>query len=304
MAILFGLLGAYVVRKQLLKPEVAKAKEAAKPEMLVVPVAAADLPAGRRVTLGDIAVLRLTAEQLKKKGFDKPFMNRTPQIIGRILKDEIKRGASFEPGAFYAEGTGPNVAEQLQPGYRAVTFSVEVDAAVAGFTTAGSVVDVLFRCHPNDDADLPEMTVPLLEGVKVLALNADTTVGARTGAQGRHSVTIAVRPEQAAALQVVAGRGTMSLALRNPNDVEQFVSTSPRTLDELLDRPSRRSKIDVYRGRGMSKVEFRNRERTTPTLPANVTQKPAPIGPTQASPELPVNVSAPANGEVEATTRQ
>ncbi len=273
-AVLFGLLAAYVVRKQLLKPAPVAVKEEKKPELVTVPVAAFDLPAGRRVTLGDVGILRLTNEQVKKQGFDKPFMNRTPQIVGRTLRSPLKKGKTFEPGDFYAEGQGPNVSELLEPGYRAVTFTVEIDAAVAGFTTAGSFVDILFRANTDTENDLPETTVPLMEAVKVLALNAETSEGTKTAAaSGRHQLTVAVRPEQAAALQIVSGHGVMTLALRNPDDSDQFVATSgPRTLDELLSRRSRRNKLDVYRGRGVSRLEFRNQGLSDDSLPQGVTE--------------------------------
>lgn len=272
-AVLFGLLAAYVVRKQLLRPDPVVAKEEKKPELFTVPVAATDMPAGRKVALGDIGILRLTSEQMKRQGFDKAFMNRTAQIIGRTLRTPLKKGLTFDPANFYAEGQGPNVGELLEPGYRAVTFTVEIDAAVAGFTTAGSIVDILFRANAIEEDDLPETTVPLMEGVKVLALNTETSEGTKAEAVAdRHQLTVAVRPEQAAALQIVAGHGVMTLALRNPDDSEQFVATSsPRTLDELLDRRSRRLKLDVYRGRGMSRLEFRNQGLSDGSLPQGVT---------------------------------
>lgn len=305
-AVLFGLLAAYVVRKQLLKPAPVAAKEEKKAELVTVPVAAFDLPAGRRLTLGDVGILRLTSEQVKKQGFDKPFMNRTPQIVGRTLRSSLKKGKTFEPGDFYAEGQGPNVSELLEPGYRAVTFTVEIDAAVAGFTTAGSVVDILFRANADGTNDLPETTVPLMEAVKVLALNAETSEGTKTAApSGRHQLTVAVRPEQAAALQIVAGHGVMTLALRNPGDSDQFVATSgPRTLDELLDRRSRRQKLDVYRGRGVSRLEFRNQGLTDGSLPQGVTEGDRNTQP--VPPSTPINAPVPrdaANPDAAKTTR-
>jgi len=292
-AILFGLLAAYVVRKQLLKPPPVAVKEEKKPELVTVPVAAFDLPAGRRVTLGDVGILRLTSEQVRKQGFDKPFMNRTPQIVGRTLRSSLKKGKSFEPVDFYAEGQGPNVSELLEPGYRAVTFTVEIDAAVAGFTTAGSFVDVLFRADKDDEGDLPETTVPLMEAVKVLALNAETSEGTKTAAaSGRHQLTVAVRPEQATALQIVAGHGVLTLALRNPGDADQFVATSgPRTLDELLERRSRRLKLDVYRGRGVSRLEFRNQGLSDGSLPQGVTEGNRDTQP--VPPSTPINTPVP-----------
>lgn len=287
MAVLFGLLGAYVVRKQLNRPAVAAAQKPAGEATSAVPVAASDLPVGRKITLGDIGIMRLTSKQLRERGFNKPFMANTQQIIGRVIREPMKRGTTFDPTNFYPEGMGPDVAEKLMPGYRAVTVKVEMTSAVAGFVSPGSFVDVLFRSEKNVDEDFPEMTIPLIGGVEVLALDKETLTGARTGAPPasvhHHSVTLAVRPEQAAALQVVSGRGELSLALRNPEDTEEYAFVGPRTLDDLLERQTRRHKIEVYRGRGMSQVEFRRNDRLTPTAPVLADVKPgnfpAPLPP-------------------------
>lgn len=294
MAVLFGLLGAYDVRKQLLNPPVAAKPEEKKIELSTIPIAAADIPAGRKITLGDIAILRLTAEQAKKRGFNKAYMSQTAQIIGRVLKGDLKAGTTFSPEVLYPEGQGPDIAEKLLPGYRAVTINVLVDAAVSGFTSPGSVVDILFRSTANDSADIPELTVPLVEGVTVLALNTETSANNKVDAGKTHqSVTVSVRPEQAAALQVVAGRGEMSLALRNPEDTELFTASMPRTLDELLSLKPSRSKVEVYRGRSMSKIEFKHKDRTSPTAPAVVEAKGTPANNADETPAT--SVAAPVN---------
>lgn len=284
-AVLFGLLGAYIVRKELGRPaEEKKVAEEKKEKDTVVPIAAFDIPAGRQLTLGDIALLKLTPEQLKKSSYaKKPFMNNTKQIIGRILQEPLKKGQTFEAQIFYPEGTGPSVADKLQPGFRAVTITVEADAAVAGFATPGTMVDVLFRSDADAAEDVPEMTVPLIEAVEVLALNMDTAAGKRIEAapasrrkQEECSVTLAVRPEHAAALQIAEGHGKLSLALRNgAGDLAESAPTI-RTLEELLNRPMSKHRIEVYRGRSMSQVEFKRADRLTPTRePAVVSARPS-----------------------------
>ena len=267
LAVLFGLLGAYVVRKQLQPPPVAQRSAAPPPvETVVVPVASAELPVGRKLSLGDIAILRLSRTELREKGYDKPYMNNTQQIIGRVLKNPLKRGETFEPGSFYAEGTGPSIADKLKPGFRAMTVAVEVDSAVAGFATPGTFVDVLFRAEAERANDHPETTVSLIQGVEVLALNTEMTAGTqvafkKNARRDAASVTLAVTPSQASALRVVAGRGQLSLAVRSASDTEQFTSAGPRTLDDLLERPVRKQRIEVFRGRHVSQVDFRREGR-------------------------------------------
>ena len=267
IAVMFGLLGAFGVH-QYLNKEKPKAEVAA-PESVAVPVASIDLKAGREITLSDIAILKLTREQMKKKGISGAFMSNTAQIIGRVLQQDVKRGATFDTSLFYPEGTGPSVAERLKPGLRAVTVSVEIDAAVAGLADVGSWVDVFFRSEADTNKDLPETTVTLLRGVQVLALNQETFDGTRTApprgtTTKKTSVTLGVTPQQVTALKVVQNRGTLTLALRHPDDIEN-VDTDPfRTLDELLNRrASTKFLMEIYRGRRRTKVDFEQDQRIT-----------------------------------------
>lgn len=282
VAVLFGLLGAYMVQQNLKTPEPPQEEVAeVAPRTVSVPMASTDLKAGRQITLGDIGIYRMTAEQMKAKGIDGPFMNNTQQIIGRVLKEDLKRGSVFETGMFYAEGTGPDIGDMLEPGQRAITVPVEIDAAVAGFTSPGTWVDVMFRTEADETKEWPETTITLLERVKVLALDQETFVGTkRNVASSRVSsafVTLAVTPEDANAIGVVSGRGSLSLALRNPEDDQLVKDRYPRTLDELLNiRPPSRHRIEVYRGRQISAVEFNNSNRTDTTYVQIAKKQPNP----------------------------
>lgn len=296
MAVLFGLLGAYVVRLQMKPLAVAAEQEA---QTVVVPRASTDLKAGRKLTLGDIAVYRLTPQQMQQAGIQGPFMNNTQQIIGRILRQDVAQGETFNTALFYPEGVVPNPAERLKPGYRAVTINVEAHGAVAGFATPGAWVDVLFRADEKDDADLPEMTVALVEGVEVLALEEQTFTGAKADQASRDrkqelAVTLAVRPEQAAALRVVDGHGKLSLALRNPEDNLPLTLEIPRTMHEVLDRPYTKWRMEVYRGGSISSVDFRRNQRRQPT-PEEIAGRmaaskpgtaPAPVAAPVAAPQI------------------
>jgi hypothetical protein len=71
------------------------------------------------------------------------------------------------------------------------------------------------------------------------------------GVSLQNRVTLAVTAQQANALKIAEGRGTFSLALRNPDDVEVAAATVPQTLDALLNLPARREFVtQIYRGGG------------------------------------------------------
>lgn len=258
-AILLGLVGAYAVQRQLAeKPEpVAEpAAEEPQPQIVRIPMAAADLEEGRTITMGDVAMVAGTMEQLNA-AYDLPaeYMRDSRQIIGRTIKAPMVKGGTFKPGDFYPEGTGPNVAARLQPGKRAITIRAGGADAINGFASPSSMVDVLFRTEETDD--YPETTVTLVEGAEVLAL--DRTL--ERGAHGEQvaTVTLSVSSQQANALKIAENKGAFSLALRNAEDDTLPVSTGkPQTLKELLNLPEKNKpfQAEVYRGSSKSTLQF------------------------------------------------
>ena len=84
LAVLSGLLGAFYVRRTL-QANTVPAPVADEESRTVIPVASTDLPAGRQVMFGDIAIMRLNRDQMKERGVTGPFMSNTEQIIGRVL---------------------------------------------------------------------------------------------------------------------------------------------------------------------------------------------------------------------------
>jgi pilus assembly protein CpaB len=290
VAIAAGLLGAYIVKQNLEKQDqVAEVvAEEPKAETTVVPVSSTSLKAGREITLGDIALYRLSRSELAERGIKGPFMNNTEQIIGRVLRGDLPAGQVFDTNAFYPEGMGPGVVELLEPGKRAITVPVEMDSAVAGFATPGTWVDVLFRSNASnsrasqDDA-LPEVAVTLLERVKVLAVNDNTFEGRRSAGQGATQssrVTLEVNPDDATALRVVDGRGTLALALRHPDDELSFSRQNPLSLTELLNiPPPQKHQMEIFRGNRVSRVDFETQRDSTQFVTRVAEQEDPPVTP-------------------------
>lgn len=238
LAALVGLGGAFVVRQTLQRPMTSEAAAPrATPEMVTIPLAATDLQPGRKMTLNDIAPRRMTMEQFKKSEFQKlTFLSNTQQIQGRSLRKAVQAGRPFDPGDFFPDGGGPDIAERLQPGYRAVTVPIENIGAVNGFAAPGSIVDVLFRAKP--EGTRPQVTLTLLERIEVIAFNVNVVSGNRNdpaaNTPSTSTVTLAVTPQQAKILKVVEGRGDVSLTLRNPKDDFQFAPVEVGMRPDLM----------------------------------------------------------------------
>jgi pilus assembly protein CpaB len=259
-AILFGLVGAYAVRQYLTQELEVAAEEPAPPQVFRIPVASVDLKPGRPLNVSDVAILRLTREQLIEQNLPENYMTNPRQIFNRILRGPLKQGEAFLTTQFYPIGMGPNVAERLKPGYRAMTIPVTNPLTVAGFATPGSLVDVLFRTFPNSRSELQETTVTLLENVEVLALGLNQVPGTNTAGRSQNTVTLAVTPHQANALKVVEKRGELSLVLRAPDDVVMNAAAEPQTLRTLLGLNKPTFSTEVYRGGRLEVNTFRNDE--------------------------------------------
>jgi pilus assembly protein CpaB len=271
-AVVFGLIGAYAIRKSL---EPAPVAEVAQPPLLAVPVASADLPSGRAIALGDVAIMRLTEQQIQERNFPEGYMTNAQQVIGRTLKEPVTKGTTFMTTDLYPQGIGPSVADKLKPGYRAVTVPIANTAAVSGLVAPGSLVDVFFRTLDNVTEGLPQTTITLLEGVEVLAVDDnqfEATPVRPPATRAQMTVTVAVSPQQASALKVVEGRGELMLALRNPTDADYAADPEPLTLESLLgfSESSPPISTDIYRGSSKQTMMFQE----SGGVPARITGLP------------------------------
>lgn len=219
-AVLAGLIAAYGVRSYLYREEPIPSPPPPVPALIKVPVASADLPADRVVSLGDMVSLSLTRKQLEDrfKGINVEQLLLEPgKIIHRRLSKPVQRGQPFLTTKFYLEGTGPSVTGKLQPGYRAVR--VEVPTSHDGGVQPGTYTDVIFRAQARpakgDQPAIPETTVTLLRDIEVLEVDRLGKTPPRGGAPESlpkaTMVTLAIPVEKAGIFSAIAGRGEVWL---------------------------------------------------------------------------------------------
>ena len=147
--------------------------------------------------------------------------------VGRTTSVALVKGQALRTGDLVDAGSGASIASQLSAGMRAITVSLR-DTGPEVVLYPGALVDMLATLErPVRNADQRDtVTVTLLEGVRVLAVN-DEAVGVkaavevsgerRNGAR-KLTVTLAVTPEQAAQLELASTRGTVGIALRPEGD--------------------------------------------------------------------------------------
>lgn len=170
--------------------------------------------------------------------------------LGREVVVPVKRG---EPLHWY-QLRGIRGLERLSKAVRKRTRAVAVD--VTDRTSVGHWV------RPNDHVDLlgtfrnPATNqleaVTLLQDIVVLATGGANSSGANTGrnAAGYSTVTVDVLPEEAEILVLAQELGTLSLSLRNPQDISTIdEEEKARTTMETLVTGQRVKKLRIIRSR-------------------------------------------------------
>lgn len=186
-----------------------------------IPVAAMDLPADHVIGPGDIILTTLTQKQMNEKFkalAGETILPKVDAIVNRRLSKPVRRGQPFPANSFYLSGTGPNIVNKLQPGFRAVR--VEVPNGHDGGVQPGSFTDVLFRSKAiratrDGQPAIPETTKTLLRDIEVLQVERPmkpAALGKRPEPIGKTTtVTLAVPDTKADIFGVIAGRGEVWL---------------------------------------------------------------------------------------------
>ncbi|MFM8478077.1 MAG: Flp pilus assembly protein CpaB [Planctomycetaceae bacterium] len=205
------------------------------PQPIMIPVASSDLKQGRRIKGSDYYVLPMSAADFAKVAKGKVVFTQAKDLVGRIVKGEVKLGAPFSVDSVYPEGTGPTPAELLTEGMRAATVRVSLVGGIRGFASPDTWVDVLFRrsdtgLKPSTDS---ARTHTLLAGVRILAIQ-DNTVANSFLSGDRNSkpteefeLTLELTPEQAEVLKSVEQRGDLSLNMLPQDSDRRNMGTLP-----------------------------------------------------------------------------
>jgi pilus assembly protein CpaB len=210
------------------------------------------------------------------------------EVVGKVLSIKMVKGQAFTSSVFAAEGSGTKVTATIPKGKRAIGVAIANYAALDGILYPGASVDVLgsFRAVGTaGSADYREpMSVTLLEGVEVLAIERNTVVSQELGSkddadsttsrggQAARRVTMLVTPQQGKILQLAMEQGTLSLALRNPTDMEA-ASREGVALSYLInpdESPTRRDFEEALK-RMNSKDPFATTSGSAPTATAAMT---------------------------------
>lgn len=306
MAMVLGLVAAYIVRQALEKPAVAQ-RPAPPPETVPVVFALNVIPKNTRLTARDVFV-----QQVPKNAKLPPGVFRGVNLVeGRITKETIAAGRAIRENMLLGlDESLPDLAERLPPGHRAVTIAVQGADTGGKRLSEGDRIDIAMTVegtHP----DLGEVTTrTLMRNVLVVdaAAYQPHSRGANTTQRVQDAlnslITVAVPPADANKLIVAQRTGTLHATLVSAADAQ--AEAAPSTdwavnrrqllgLKEVV--PPRKFTIEKWTGSQVRLIEMsdeRIREsrevssgrREVSSTPADRPSQPAQQ-PTTASPAAP-----------------
>jgi pilus assembly protein CpaB len=235
MAIVLGLVAAFIVRQMLHKPPVVQkpAPPPAAPEQVPVVYALYNIPKHTRVRLSDVAVTMIPKDSKLAQG----TYRLASAAEGRITKEALRAGQVVRGEYLLGIGeTLPDLADRLPAGHRAVTIVVEGSETGGKRLAEGDFIDIAMTVE-GEHPDLGEvLTRTLMHGVLVVDAIAGqplTREPRRSGQDRRlqSEITVAVLPADANKLIVAQKTGTLHATLVSAQD-----AASPAAADDAITR--------------------------------------------------------------------
>jgi len=247
VAILFGLITAYTVRRYL---------SDSGPQGVDVVVARFNLPRFARLQTENLEVVKMPAHKVPEGA-----IRTIGGAVSRLVENTVTAGQPVLQSSLFPIDGEPVMSDKIPPGMRAVTISVNEAAALAGVLLPESMVDVMITANGNHPDFPGNVTATLVRNVKVLATSQQRHRYSENSPRPLRTITLAVNPEQANKLILAQQYGQLSVALRSGHD-EGIASNSANLVSprELLGLPPARIgapiKAQIWRGTSMSETIF------------------------------------------------
>jgi Flp pilus assembly protein CpaB len=180
------------------------------PPLAAMMLATRDIPAGTGIQKGLFIYVNLLKEMEPADALSAWY-----EIEGKVTVRPLAMGQPLRARDLSDESAA-KVAERLEPGYRALTLRLFLEAKVASSIAPGARVDLLNVIRPHRDATKVESKA-FLENVSVLAVARESNQ-AGDSEEIPVSLTLMVKPDQAEKVFVVSRPPAIGVLLRKPGD--------------------------------------------------------------------------------------
>ena len=133
-------------------------------------------------------------------------------IDGLPLKVDLKPGDII---MYSMVDTKKDIAKLIPLGRRALTIPVDDESSISTMLKPGDLIDLMVTLQSAEKT----ATVPLMQGVKILATGKQTDVSDEvSGTTGYTNITLDVSADDAKNITLATSMGRISAILRNPDD--------------------------------------------------------------------------------------
>ena len=232
IAAILGIAAVIIANSYLSGVETRQDKAAEEGRLVQIAVARVPMEYGTQITAENIRMVSWPATSMPAGAFQS-LKGLYGQGEPRVALRPIEAGEPILPGKITGPGGRASISALLDPDMRAVAVRINDVAGVAGFVLPGDSVDVLITRQPKlegESGETEQITDILMQNVRVIAIdqspsekNTDPVVG--------KTVTLAVDQQGAQKLALAGQVGSLSLALRNAADQNNFASSTVGTRD-------------------------------------------------------------------------
>ncbi|MDI1225261.1 MULTISPECIES: Flp pilus assembly protein CpaB [Acinetobacter] len=178
------------------------------PEVAYV-VASKDLAAGGLISTDTVSQRYIPSDYQQSNAV---LATDFGSIEGLPLKVNLKPGDIV---MYSMVDTKKDIAKLIPPGRRALTIPVDDESSISTMLKPGDLIDLMVTLQSAEKT----ATVPLMQGVKILATGKQTDVSDEvSGATGYTNITLDVSADDAKNITLAASMGRISALLRNPDD--------------------------------------------------------------------------------------
>jgi pilus assembly protein CpaB len=215
VAVVIGGLAAFAA-SSFLSGRLADIEAQSKGKTVNLVVAKRDLVRGDSLSSDNVAV-RAIPTDFAQSGAVLP--EQFGSIEGEAIGFDLKAGEMLMWSQMEGKKV-PTFSARIESGRRAITVAVDEINSISGLLEPGDLIDLLVTV----DQQGQKITVPLLQGVRVMATGQRSADDPKSGERRLYStVTLNTDPQQAQNVVIAREAGRLTALLRNPQDATLLV---------------------------------------------------------------------------------
>ena len=226
-------------------------------------VATQQLKYGERLTEDAVRKVRWPSDAIPEGAFttlETLFPPANPGDL-RVVLRTMEKDEALLVAKLTNPGQDAGITSQLQRGMRAFAISVDMSSGVSGFLRPGDHVDVYWTGGVRDGSGGRGQEITRLIEPSIELIAVDQSASTETnGATIARTVTVAVQPEQVAALAQAQTTGRLSLSLVGAGDdtVASVIEVNQRSLlglgEQQAPAPAEQKRVCTIRTRRGAEV--------------------------------------------------